>query len=69
MENLIEEFEMSDDTILSTSLPLGLKLSCIADAQEPILIENYRNILRKPLYLSRGVRYVICYAVNLSSRS
>ena len=67
-EKLIEEFEMKDAASLSTPLPPGLKLPPLADVPDAIVIDKYRKLLGKLLYLSRCVRYDICYAVNFLSR-
>lgn len=53
---VIRKFEMKEASILSTPLPLGLKLPLLADATETIVIENYRKLLGELLYFSRCVR-------------
>ena len=53
---------------MSTPLPLGLKLPSLSDIRDTIVIDKYRKLLGKLLYLSRCSRYDIFYAVNLLSR-
>ncbi len=65
---IIEEFELSDAMRMNTPLPPGLKLPSLDDVPNPVIIEKYRSLLGKLLYLARCVRYDICYAVNLLSR-
>lgn len=67
-EKILLEFEMEDSGVLRTPLPPGLKLPALTQVPNPVNITKYRRLLGKLLYLSRCVRYDICYATNLLSR-
>ena len=65
---VISEYEMDNSKGSSTPLPPGLKLPPLLEVLNPVVILKYRNLLGKLLYISRCVRFDICYAVNLLCR-
>ena len=65
---IIKEFEMDETMILETPLPPGYNLPSLDEVPDAVVIDKYRRLLGKLLYLSRCVRYDICYSINLLSR-
>lgn len=67
--NIIQkEFEIDLAAGLSTPLPPNLKLPSQEKVFHPIVIDKYKRLLGKLLYISRCVRFDIAFGVNLMAR-
>lgn len=62
---ILKEFEMDTAAGLSTPLPPNIKLPSLLKVPDPVVIDKYRRLLDKLLYVSKCVRLDISYAVNL----
>lgn len=67
-DNIIDEYEINNVDSLSTPLPSSFKVLPLRMVSDAVVIYKYRRLLGKLLYLSRCVRYDICFAVNLMAR-
>lgn len=67
-DKIFEENEVSSVNVLSTPIHSGFKLSPLKIISNAVVIDKYRRLSKKILYLSRCVRLDICIVVNLMAR-
>lgn len=65
---IITEFEINHAKRLRTPSPTGLKLAPLNEISDPLVIPKNRKLPGNLPYISRCVRFDICYAVNFLSR-
>lgn len=64
---MITDYEMGESKSISTPFPPGLKLPNLRQIDNAVEIPRCCQLLGKPLYMSRCVRYDIMFSVNLLS--
>lgn len=67
-KKIIQENELISVNEMKTPLPSGPKFPPLKEVPESAVIEKFRYLLWKLLYVARCVRYNICCSVNFLSR-
>lgn len=67
-EKIIDEYEIHNSNMLGTRLPSGFKIAPLRMVPDAVVIDKYRRLLGALLYLSRFVRYDICFFNSLMAR-